>query len=307
MPQFSRLTAVGRNKSRHNPHVRTSHRTRNGTARLYLAQIPSPKDVTDAGNVVATWPLWLVILLIFFVVLIVSVIVGIIVYRGLVKAQGDTNALLAKVLDKSGDNQNSYASAIATLATSVTTQQAQALQKDKADAERDKAVSLLAQGLTKQNELLESGNELSRKLTSAFTDSVSDTSTVVGAVGERLGNQITALDEKIILMPQKVLEIFEPTRNELVIKLDNLGPDVAKAIVPDIEHMFRDCIGLAKENDALTLEAQMQRERADTAERQLAALRSTPTEPDPPPSPDHKAAIPGDFDVVATLPRASGE
>lgn len=269
---------------------------------LFLAQIPTVKDVIAGGDAIQGWPIWLVILLIFFFVVITGVVVAIIVYRGLAKTQNDTNALLAKVLDKSNDNSSSFAGAIATLANSVTMHQAQALEKGKADAERDKAIALMAQGLTRQNELLGAGNELTKQLTKTFSDSVSDTSTAVGAVGEMIGGQIKDLDDKLTLIPQKVLEIFEPARSELVVKLDTLGPDVAKAIVPDIEHMFKDCLELAKENDALVKEVIEQRERAETAERELSLLK----DPTPPP-PGERVPIPVDFTPDAALPKASGE
>lgn len=64
-----------------------------------------------------------------------------------------------------------------------------------------------------------------------------------------------------------------------------------------------------KVEDQETLIEELQREKADL-QRQLDALTIVaPPQPEPPepPTPDHKAPIPGDFEPVATLPKASGE
>jgi len=164
---------------------------------LYLSQIPTVKDVIAGGDAIQGWPIWLVILLIFFFVVITGVVVAIIVYRGLAKTQNDTNALLAKVLDKSNDNSTIYAGAIAVLAHSVATQQAEDKERDKASAKRDEAITLISTGLAEQNAILNSGNELTRKLTATFTESVSDTTTAVGAVGETITTQINDMQVKL--------------------------------------------------------------------------------------------------------------
>lgn len=126
-----------------------------------------------------------------------------------------------------------------------------------------------------RNETTASGDR-TQALHDALVSSVNDTSSAIGTMTSHIVGQVdkseAALVGKIDLIPQKVLEIFEPTRSEIVVKLDTLGPDVAKALVPDIEHMFKDCLELAKENDALVKEVQEANRRANIAEQRLAVL-----------------------------------
>ncbi len=165
-----------------------------------------------------------------------------------------------------------------------------------------------------KNETTASGNR-TQALHEAFVSGINDTSAAIGTMTSHITDQLAKvggdLAGQIAGIPQRVLEVFEPTRSELVLKLDNLGPDVAKAIVPDIEHMFKDCLELAKENDALTKEVHEQRERADKAEARLtlavnAAAIGKP-DPEPPDGPGAKAPIPPSSDVIVTLPTTNSE
>jgi len=160
-----------------------------------------------------------------------------------------------------------------------------------------------------------SGNR-TQALHDALVSSVNDTSSAIGTMTEHLGKQIESAEASLSdqignmsgqfdLIPQKVLEVFEPARSELVVKLDNLGPDVAKAIVPDIEHMFKDCLELAKENDALVKEVQDANARAADAERRLALLQKP--DPEPPDGSGAREQVPSSVDVIVTLPRIDGE
>ena len=201
---------------------------------FYAIQVPTPESIAKSGEVLAALPFYVIMVLI----LGAFMVIGYVIWKGTQKTQADISAITSKLVDKGSESTDSLASALATLANIMQNQHTQNLERDKASAKRDEAIALIGQGLKDQNELLKSGNELSRKLTETFSDSVSDTSTAVGAVGESLGAQMTEMEKKLVEIIDKLPAVFaEKTMNShsaMKQSVVELSKDITRVFAPVI-------------------------------------------------------------------------
>lgn len=155
-----------------------------------------------------------------------------------------------------------------------------------------------------KTETTATGNRM-QTLHAGIIDGLNDHSTALGAMTDTViaridklpGEILTEFDEPLAKIQADLSKLIDP----------NLAMKIAEGLQPGlvalVEKVLIDCL---KQNDALAKELNTVEPLAVNI---IPPDSETPTEPDPPtnPSPDHKAAIPGDFEPLATLPRTGTE
>lgn len=214
----------------------------------------------------------------------------------------------AKSLKTIADNQTAHDAEIATLQTSTTS----ALTDLKTVIEsHGRIVQSTIKSQDIRDEHLVSGlNDTTSAISETGTDvkknADKNADKIILEVQKLPGQVAIALEVPFGQIREDIGKLVDPDLATKVVAL--IKPDVVSLIETALKRCLEDNAELAHELDHTETKLDdTKQELAKVARDALVALRNPPTEPDPPPSPDHKAAIPGDFDVVATLPRASGE
>lgn len=217
-----------------------------------------------------------------------------------------------KKTDSDAAVMTALTNAITTLTTNITTitQAMQEMQTGarKRDLQFDKMNDIQEkanQATTDQNNKLDrlitetiSGREFYQKMTEEYIGGTKDTGAAIRGLDKRVEDKsgeiidkLTAIHTDVKGVPQGVIDLID---------WDMVSDRIKQAVGPIVADALSDCLKLTEEQ---AQEIDDTQEKLDAAKR--AGLVPTTHPDDDPPSPDHKAPLPGDSGVVVTLPRVA--
>jgi hypothetical protein len=201
---------------------------------------------------------------------------------------------VGKVQDKSDENEASIKSLSAVNADVVKT-------NGDVVAAVNELKTVTSQGSDELRKALKETSENISKIAGNYVDTTRELSDIFDNTGKKIFGALDAMTTDIKGVPQQTLAGIVPMHDDLVKRLSEAFANAASQV-------FDGCI---EENKRLT-------EENDLLKRKVAAVSQTgilpivlDTTPDPepptPPSPDHKAALPDNVDIIVALPRVDGE
>lgn len=207
---------------------------------MYLAQTGiDPTQIIKALGAAGITGLMLAVIIIVAIIVIPVFILARLGARN-ERARIDSNASLFKTM---ADNMTALTNTMTTLAQTQAGMQTGAARRDQQmermsdiQADQVKAIAELKQATDHQTKVLESGHEFQRKVVETITSGASDTTAVVGELGESLGTQLTDMQTKLAdlistipgIVAEKTINQHAATKQSIV----ELSKEITRVFTP---------------------------------------------------------------------------